>query len=127
MRTAPASHGREIEDHFWIERIEPGKLWLKPLTAGASVIGPVPVPKKVTALCQPMWDIGGVVAKDGGRMAVRRGLERVGVSEQQPALAVRSPRNLLAAGLSWYIEPYRFADRRFTKKFTTEVYQKGLP
>jgi len=61
--TAPARHGVEIEDHFWIERIEPGKLWLKPLTAGDSVIGPVPVPRKVTALCQPMWDISGVVAK----------------------------------------------------------------
>jgi hypothetical protein len=59
----PAKHGGEIEDHFWIERIEPGRLWLKPLTASDSVIGPVPVPRKVTQLCQPMWDIGGVVAK----------------------------------------------------------------
>ena len=63
--TAPTRtrHGGELEDHFWIEKIEPGKLWLKPLTAGDSVIGPVAVPKKVTQLCQPMWDIGGVVAK----------------------------------------------------------------
>ena len=67
--TEPDDEGTVIEDHFWIERIEPGKLWLKPLTAGNAVIGPVPVPKKVTALCQPMWDIGGVVAKmaDGWR------------------------------------------------------------
>jgi hypothetical protein len=61
--TAPARHGGEIEDHFWIERIEPGKLWLKPLTAGDTVIGPVPVPLKVTQLCETMWDIGGVLAK----------------------------------------------------------------
>jgi hypothetical protein len=61
--TAPARHGGEIEDHFWIEKIEPGKLWLEPLTAYGSVIGPVPVPEKATKLCQPMWDIGGVVAK----------------------------------------------------------------
>jgi hypothetical protein len=61
--TAPARHGGEIEDHFWIERIEPGKLWLKPLTTGDVVIGPVPVPSKVTDLTRPMWDIGGVVAK----------------------------------------------------------------
>jgi hypothetical protein len=61
--TAPAREGKVIEDHFWIEKIEPGKLWLKPLTAGDSVIGPVPVPKKVAQLCEPMWDIGGVVAK----------------------------------------------------------------
>src|SRR5713226_3057199 len=61
--TAPAKHGKEIQDHFWIEKIEPGKLWLRPLTAGDSVIGPVPVPKKVTQLCQPMWNVGGVVTK----------------------------------------------------------------
>lgn len=62
---SPERHGEEIQDHFWIERIEPGKLWLKPLTAHPSVIGPVPVPKQVTNLCQPMWDIGGVVVKVG--------------------------------------------------------------
>jgi hypothetical protein len=62
---APARHGGEVEDHFWIERIEPGKLWLKPLTASNTAIGPVSVPKKVTALCEPGWDIGGVVAKVG--------------------------------------------------------------
>jgi hypothetical protein len=64
--TAPARHGGEVEDHFWVERIEPGQLWLQPLTAGDSVIGPVPVPRKVTELCRPMWDIGGVVAKTAG-------------------------------------------------------------
>jgi len=64
--TAPANEGTFIEDHFWIERIEPGKVWLKPLTTGDTIIGPVPVPRKVTALCQPMWDIGGVVAKTAG-------------------------------------------------------------
>jgi hypothetical protein len=63
--TAPVRQGGEIEDHFWIDRIEPGKFWLKPLTAHPSVIGPVPVPKRVTQLCKPMWDIGGVVAKVG--------------------------------------------------------------
>jgi hypothetical protein len=64
--TAPARQGSEIEDHFWIERIEPGKLWLKPLTAADSVIGPVPVPAQVTRLCKVMWDIGGVVARAAG-------------------------------------------------------------
>jgi hypothetical protein len=68
--TAPARQGGEIQDHFWIERIEPGKLWLKPLTTGDTAIGPVPVPGKVTDLCRPMWDIGGVLAKaaDGWRL-----------------------------------------------------------
>lgn len=60
--TAPVTHSGVMEDHFWIDRIEPAKLWLKPLT-GATVIGPVPVPNRVTALCAPGWDIGGVVAK----------------------------------------------------------------
>ena len=44
-----------------IDRIEPGKLWLNPLTAGDSVVGPIPVPKQVTALCEPGWDIGGAL------------------------------------------------------------------
>jgi hypothetical protein len=61
--TAPARQGLAIEDHFWIEKIEPGKLWLKPLTVGESAIGPIPVPGKVTQLCKTTWDIGGVVAK----------------------------------------------------------------
>ena len=29
------------------------------------VIGPVPVPKEVTQICQKMWDIGGVVVETG--------------------------------------------------------------
>jgi hypothetical protein len=61
--TAPARQGKVIEDHFWIERIEPGKLWLKPLAASDAMIGPIPVPGRVTQLCKTMWDIGGVVAK----------------------------------------------------------------
>ena len=61
---ASAKHGGEIEDHFYIDRIEPGKLWLNPLT-GSSVIGPIPVPMQVTALCEPGSDIGGVVVKVG--------------------------------------------------------------
>jgi hypothetical protein len=63
---SPEPGGKEIQDHFHIERIEPGKLWLQPLTAYPSVIGPVPVPKRVSDLCRPMWDIGGVVAKVNG-------------------------------------------------------------
>ena len=62
--TAPVRHGGEIADHFYIDRVEPGKLWLDPIT-GSSVIGPIPVPKQAAALCQPGWDIGGVVVKVG--------------------------------------------------------------
>jgi hypothetical protein len=62
---APDDYEDEIEDHFWITSIEPGKLWLEPLTMGEDVIGPVPVPKQVTQICGEMWDIGGVVVKTG--------------------------------------------------------------
>lgn len=60
---SPSSYRDEIEDHFWIKKIEPGKLWLEPLTMFDEVIGPVPVPREVTEVCQKMWDIGGVVVK----------------------------------------------------------------
>jgi hypothetical protein len=63
----PPESDDTIEDHFWIERIEPGRIWLSPLTAGHSLIGPVPAPQQATRLCKPMWDIGGVVAKTGSR------------------------------------------------------------
>lgn len=61
----PANAGKEIEDHFLINRIEPGILWLNPLLVGDSVIGPVVVPEQATALCEQGWDIGGIVAKVG--------------------------------------------------------------
>ena len=61
---APQRYSDEIEDHFSIERIEPGKLWLEPLS-NPKAVGPIPVPKKVTQLCQPHWDISGVVARAG--------------------------------------------------------------
>ena len=59
-------YGEEVEGHFWISRIEPGKIWLECLDpSGMSdpQIGPIPVPKKVTQMCQQNWDIGGVAAK----------------------------------------------------------------
>jgi hypothetical protein len=61
--TAPARQGEVITDHFRIEKVEPGKLWLKPLTASEAVIGPIPVSGRVTQLCETTWDIGGVVAQ----------------------------------------------------------------
>jgi len=60
---APDDFKDEIEDHFSITKIEPGKLWLEPLINGDKVIGPVPVPEEVTQICEEMWDIGGVVVK----------------------------------------------------------------
>lgn len=59
----PDDYEDEIQDHFWIRRIEPGELWLEALTMHEGIIGPVPVPKKVTQIVQEMSDIGGVVVK----------------------------------------------------------------
>lgn len=60
---APDRYSRQMEDHFTIARIEPGKLWLEPLLSGDRKIGPVPVPHEVSQQCQVGWDISGIVAK----------------------------------------------------------------
>jgi len=60
---APERYSREIEDHFTIMRIEPGRLWLEPLTSGDSTIGPIPVPQEVSRTCKEGWDISGVAVK----------------------------------------------------------------
>ena len=60
---APAHYSRELEDHFTITRIEPGKLWLEPLASGDREIGPVPVPREVSDLCKVGWHIGGTAVK----------------------------------------------------------------
>ncbi len=60
---APDCYSRQIEDHFTISRIEPGKLWLEAFISGDRKIGPVPVPHEVSQRCQVGWDISGVVAK----------------------------------------------------------------
>ncbi len=59
----PARYSRQIEDHFTVSRIEPGKLWLEPLISGDRQIGPVPVPHEVSQQCRVGWDISGIVAK----------------------------------------------------------------
>lgn len=54
----------EIEDHFTIVRVRPGKLWLEPLLEyGGRTIGPIPVPAAVTERCREGWDIGGILGK----------------------------------------------------------------
>jgi len=60
---APDAYTNEIEDHFWIRKIEPGKLRLEPLTTLDKMVGPVPAPEAITQVCREMWDIGGIVAK----------------------------------------------------------------
>jgi hypothetical protein len=60
---APEEYGREVEGHFWIQRIEPGRLWLEPILSGEREIGPIPVPEMVTRACKVGWDVGGVVGE----------------------------------------------------------------
>ena len=59
----PERYSQEMEDHFMVTRIEPGKLWLEPLMSGDREIGPVPVPREVSDLCKVGWDISGRAVK----------------------------------------------------------------
>ena len=49
---APSRYSQEMEDHFSITRVEPGKLWLEAFVSGEREIGPVPVPTQVSRLCK---------------------------------------------------------------------------
>ncbi|MEJ7637656.1 MAG: hypothetical protein WKF75_06605 [Singulisphaera sp.] len=68
---APEEYAREIHDHFKINRIEPGRLWLRPILSDDGEIGPIPFPEKITRACKVGWDIGGVAGKTarGWRLA----------------------------------------------------------
>ena len=59
----PENYKNEIQGHFQVERIEPGKLWLGSMITGDSHIGPIPVPAKVSRACKVGWDIGGIVGR----------------------------------------------------------------
>jgi hypothetical protein len=60
---APEHYGREVEGHFWIRRVEPGRLWLELMIPGEGEIGPIPVPEAITRACKVGWDVGGVVGQ----------------------------------------------------------------
>jgi hypothetical protein len=60
---APEEHGRKVEGHFSIERVEPGRLWLEPIHSGERTVGPIPVPEKLTRAFKVGWDVGGVVGE----------------------------------------------------------------
>jgi hypothetical protein len=60
---APEEYGTEVQGHFWINRVEPGRLWLEPILSAEREIGPIPVPEKVTRACKVGWDVGCVVGK----------------------------------------------------------------
>ncbi len=60
---APEDYGREVEGHFSIRRVEPGRLWLESILSGDREIGPIPLPEKITRACKVGWDVGGVVGE----------------------------------------------------------------
>ena len=63
--TGPVKSGKSIEGHFWIQRVESGRIWLESMIPGDEVIGPIQVPAKVARACKVGWDIGGAVARTG--------------------------------------------------------------
>ena len=54
----------EIEDHFSITRVQPGKIWLAPLTEDPEKVGPIRIPVRVSRLIEEGWNIGGVVGRN---------------------------------------------------------------
>lgn len=62
---APGDFDQDIQDDFWIERIEPGQLWLSPATSPIEQIGPISVPEQVTDHLKLDWTISGTAAKVG--------------------------------------------------------------
>jgi len=77
-RYAPDERAYRIEDHFRVVRLEPGKLWLEPVSYGGKTLGPLSVPREATARLKVGWDIGGVVERSS------RGLRLVEVWNISP-------------------------------------------
>lgn len=56
-------------DHYTIEKVEPGKLWLEVFDKKGrkSAVGPIAVPKEATKLLKEGWDISCALARIMGR------------------------------------------------------------
>jgi len=54
----------DIEDQFWVKRVEPGKIWLEIFDSGRQVVT-INLPNAATELCQAGWTISGAVRRDG--------------------------------------------------------------
>lgn len=58
-------------DHYTIDKIEPGKLWLEVFNEkGTSPVGPVAVPKAATKLLREGWDINCALARIKGQWKI---------------------------------------------------------
>lgn len=56
------SEDHEVEDHFTIKHVEPGKIWLEPLLEQGT-LGPIHVPENISRRCKVGWSISGVVGR----------------------------------------------------------------
>ena len=56
----------QIEDHFQITRLEPGKVWLTGLIDGRER-GPIQLPDEISRRCQVGWTVSGVIGRIGRR------------------------------------------------------------
>ena len=58
-------------DHYTIEKIESGKLWLEVYTEkGKNTVGPIAVPKEATGLLREGWDISCAIARVRGKWKI---------------------------------------------------------
>lgn len=58
----------EVEDHFMLTRVEPGKIWLEAMDGRE--LGPIDVPEDVSRRCKVGWSISGVVGRIGKRWRI---------------------------------------------------------
>jgi hypothetical protein len=52
----------EVEDHFAITRVEPGKIWLTGMLDGRE-LGPIALPDEIARFCKVGWTISGAVGR----------------------------------------------------------------
>ncbi|HKZ57275.1 MAG: hypothetical protein A3I04_07195 [Nitrospinae bacterium RIFCSPLOWO2_02_FULL_39_110] len=58
-------------DHYTIEKVEPGKLWLEVYDEkGKSAVGPIAVPREATELLRKGWDISCAIARIRGKWRI---------------------------------------------------------
>src|SRR6266496_1252116 len=56
----------QIEDHFQITQVEPGKIWLTGLIDGREC-GPIQLSEEISRQCQVGWTVSGVIGRVGRR------------------------------------------------------------
>jgi hypothetical protein len=56
----------QLEDHFQITRVEPGRIWLAGLLDGREH-GPIQLPEDLSRRCQVGWTVSGVIGRVGPR------------------------------------------------------------